>query len=158
MLFRPLKSIKFLPTPSARRATRQCIRSTRGRIDFYPRPPRGGRRAELSRDAKITPISTHALREEGDDGYTTIYRDKNKFLPTPSARRATPPGLGFVYPKIFLPTPSARRATLGILTHTSFLGFLPTPSARRATYLRGTCQYQSLPFLPTPSARRATKN
>ena len=33
--------------------------------DFYPRPPRGGRRLRGARFA-VTTISTHALREEGD--------------------------------------------------------------------------------------------
>ena len=36
--------IRFLSTPSARRATRTSVAPTRGVYDFYPRPPRGGRR------------------------------------------------------------------------------------------------------------------
>ena len=58
----------FLPTPSARRATRKVGHCGRDRA-----------------------ISTHALREEGDMVY--INRDVIYgiiFLPTPSARRATP--------------------------------------------------------------------
>mgnify|MGYP001625403248 CR=1 FL=1 len=35
-------------------------------------------------------ISTHALREEGDCQYVARYIVKKQFLPTPSARRATP--------------------------------------------------------------------
>ena len=35
-------------------------------FDFYPRPPRGGRRAALLRTWQATCISIHALREEGD--------------------------------------------------------------------------------------------
>ena len=62
------------------------IRSTIG--NFYPRPPRGGRR--------LTPSCLAVSRG---------------FLPTPSARRAT----GGQHPPLkkqkFLPTPSARRAT-----------------------------------------------
>ena len=34
--------------------------------DFYPRPPRGGRRAALAARRFSREISTHALREEGD--------------------------------------------------------------------------------------------
>ena len=34
--------------------------------DFYPRPPRGGRRGELRPVRQYTSISIHALREEGD--------------------------------------------------------------------------------------------
>ena len=35
-------------------------------MDFYPRPPRGGRQAAKYDDAKFYLISIHALREEGD--------------------------------------------------------------------------------------------
>ena len=34
--------------------------------DFYPRPPRGGRRVYYYCKAVSTAISIHALREEGD--------------------------------------------------------------------------------------------
>ena len=80
--------LKFLSTPSARRATREgrgqlilggiSIHALREEGDtprpaaaratsyFYPRPPRGGRRRR-SRPAVSAPrISIHALREEGD--------------------------------------------------------------------------------------------
>ena len=58
--------LKFLSTPSARRATSGggfCL-SAGG--DFYPRPPRGGRRINDAGPKDSTPISIHALREEGD--------------------------------------------------------------------------------------------
>ena len=35
---------EFLSTPSARRATRKCSGGVPLTLDFYPRPPRGGRR------------------------------------------------------------------------------------------------------------------
>ena len=79
---------RFLSTPSARRATldfagdrpghgnfyprpprggrRFCSRRDEaGQKDFYPRPPRGGRRADQP-DRHGHAISIHALREEGD--------------------------------------------------------------------------------------------
>ncbi len=34
--------------------------------NFYPRPPRGGRPAQLARASAAEAISIHALREEGD--------------------------------------------------------------------------------------------
>ena len=34
--------------------------------DFYPRPPRGGRRPFFGQKCNCSAISTHALREEGD--------------------------------------------------------------------------------------------
>ena len=36
--------------------------------NFYPRPPRGGRRPRFVRDLRDVEISIHALREEGDGG------------------------------------------------------------------------------------------
>ena len=35
-------------------------------VDFYPRPPRGGRRCEGGNVTRSDGISIHALREEGD--------------------------------------------------------------------------------------------
>ena len=60
--------VQFLSTPSARRATATSSTATTARSNFYPRPPRGGRRR------KITGWQAHSL-----------------FLSTPSARRATAP-------------------------------------------------------------------
>ena len=56
--------------------------------NFYPRPPRGGRRA----------------------GNISLF-DKTLFLSTPSARRATKESWPILPHGIFLSTPSARRAT-----------------------------------------------
>ena len=57
---------KFLSTPSARRATSALVRFAKAQLDFYPRPPRGGRRKSYSRMESSSMISIHALREEGD--------------------------------------------------------------------------------------------
>ena len=45
-------------------------------LNFYPRPPRGGRRAVNALLSPFKPISIHALREEGDHT-TTKQEDKN---------------------------------------------------------------------------------
>ena len=122
----------FLSTPSARRATvvvderdlREVISihalreegdgghpgAPRAGADFYPRPPRGGRRFSA-------PLFV---------GYP-------RFLSTPSARRATDELHGDNSPEQFLSTPSARRATSTTSTSGAFTIFLSTPSARRAT-------------------------
>ena len=82
------KLILFLSTPSARRATSVTAAGSVTSVNFYPRPPRGGRRRLLGQRhwRKLflsTPsarratrfkgaatdggkISIHALREEGD--------------------------------------------------------------------------------------------
>ena len=81
-------SIRFLSTPSARRATPVIPGSPPGLSisihalreegdaaiaarrplsnDFYPRPPRGGRRGGRRGNPLPESISIHALREEGD--------------------------------------------------------------------------------------------
>ena len=79
---------------------------------FYPRPPRGGRPRHLIVRLYRKPISIHALREEGDPSHGAHFASVILFLFTPSARRATPPGLGDrLVSSLFLSTPSARRAT-----------------------------------------------
>ena len=59
-------TVKFLSTPSARRATFAPLILRRLRDDFYPRPPRGGRHLKKKRGDNPYFISIHALREEGD--------------------------------------------------------------------------------------------
>ena len=80
---------RFLSTPSARRATsRRAIRSLMGAY-FYPRPPRGGRPTRAAATDSTEPISIHALREEGDVCAIYDISELISFLSTPSARRAT---------------------------------------------------------------------
>ena len=104
--------MKFLSTPSARRATYACPKPVKLSRYFYPRPPRGGRPRGVSpphprrrisihalreegdhqghRQAHHYGISIHALREEGDSQDDGIQVAVDQFLSTPSARRATP--------------------------------------------------------------------
>ena len=125
--------MKFLSTPSARRATqrprarralrkisihalreegdRQPGRSLSCAMYFYPRPPRGGRRGSRRCTCPSPRISIHALREEGDRLRGGGKRAPVQFLSTPSARRATRPNEYNLCMLIFLSTPSARRAT-----------------------------------------------
>ena len=56
---------------------------------FYPRPPRGGRRAPCACPHGRGGISIHALREEGDLIRSLLGIVTQTFLSTPSARRAT---------------------------------------------------------------------
>ena len=58
-------------------------------MNFYPRPPRGGRPASDLGPWPPDPISIHALREEGDTYFYSTSTRNVKFLSTPSARRAT---------------------------------------------------------------------
>ena len=79
---------------------------------FYPRPPRGGRHLRWPGADNRVQISIHALREEGDDFYFLPCVLLSQFLSTPSARRATVDEARFNALVQFLSTPSARRATL----------------------------------------------
>ena len=56
-------------------------------------------------------ISIHALCEEGDPALKAAMPAAQKFLSTPSARRATDGVQLLEVDKLFLSTPSARRAT-----------------------------------------------
>ena len=68
---------------------RLCLQGQTRAADFYPRPPRGGRRLRLGRLPNAERISIHALREEGDHDAVGASVVNNRFLSTPSARRAT---------------------------------------------------------------------
>ena len=57
--------------------------------NFYPRPPRGGRRWRKFPMVTGIDISIHALREEGDVVAVGAKLTDRQFLSTPSARRAT---------------------------------------------------------------------
>ena len=127
------KSVQFLSTPSARRATATAGIGSTGGYNFYPRPPRGGR-----------------------PGFVLLDMIACYFYPRP------PRGGRPVFPNaelyllLFLSTPSARRATRRTTRSRTPAGrFLSTPSARRATSARFGCSAGKR-FLSTPSARRAT--
>ena len=146
---------------------------------FYPRPLRGGRRLWRSGSSGQHRISIHALCEEGDPARSSGTTTGQRFLSTPSARRATKArhddldhdqisihalceegdftvsysGAGDI---VFLSTPSARRATdwprrQKLPDHY----FYPRPlRGGRLAALHSTRTSEK--FLSTPSARRAT--
>ena len=78
----------FYPRPPRGGRRLSCLRIVL-RMHFYPRPPRGGRQVQALWDVTISDISIHALREEGDLGETGAMSVTPIFLSTPSARRAT---------------------------------------------------------------------
>ena len=148
--------MRFLSTPSARRATPPDLLDADAlvisihalREEGDPPVPEAGRPG--------ADISIHALREEGDSLSRTGCSGSTGFLSTPSARRATMMPIRNRRRRGFLSTPSARRAT-GTVDDADFLKvFLSTPSARRATK-PAVVDVLSQRFLSTPSARRATR-
>ena len=83
------RTLAFLSTPSARRATVTIVMELTDEPHFYPRPPRGGRHYIQQPDENTYEISIHALREEGDLLCLLFLFVLFVFLSTPSARRAT---------------------------------------------------------------------
>ena len=102
-------------------------------VDFYPRPPRGGRPYNGSMFTKSFEISIHALREEGDRLTRSKTSSTTYFYPRPPrggrrTRRPMVPRPPNFYPR---PPRGGRPASVGFAVAV-FL-FLSTPSARRAT-------------------------
>ena len=154
---RVFSPLNFYPRPPRggrhRRSGKKTIQK-----HFYPRPPRGGRLAVVRRSKRRSNISIHALHEEGD-----------------SATRRPGPSTGYFYPR---PPRGGRQS--GRAGNNPDKRFLSTPSARRATHLtmllssenhisihalreegdkdtEGQKQQMNI-FLSTPSARRATSS
>ena len=149
-------------------------------INFYPRPPRGGRLLIITPQGCKGRISIHALREEGDVPWAKPTSTSSYFYPRPprgGRRGGVQPdrrprrisihalreegdcvGNHDTYTKdIFLATPSARRATRACNAAASgWSHFYPRPprGGRRTTSTTGPLGTGL--FLSTPSARRAT--
>ena len=107
--------------------------------DFYPRPPRGGRRLVRGRQHRGKLISIHALREEGDPSPRFARGGAQGFLSTPSARRATGVGkrhVGRINISIHALREEGDNGFRKVLYWSK--EFLSTPSARRATRVRRT--------------------
>ena len=173
-------TMKFLSTPSARRATLGLDGVAVDIEHFYPRPPRGGRRPSglfyrgkflflstpSARRATVSPtfapsfvrISIHALREEGDQSRPACDNISLYFYPRPP--RGGRPCAGPVVPlAVFISIHALREEGdsryPGVMR--KFHYFYPRPP-RGGRPLRLSEQGQSLKkFLSTPSARRATQ-
>ena len=96
-------------------------------------------------------ISTHALREEGDPALAHKITNRLQFLPTPSARRATPQycnpcgTCAYFYPR---PPRGGRHRRIDKIS--GIKEFLPTPSARRATPMLIPGPTRAGDFYPRP--------
>ena len=147
--------------------------------NFYPRPPRGGRRNRSTTrrparrflstpsarratfvrkiSAGVYSISIHALREEGDGGTSDGVERVTLFLSTPSARRATGAVLQAVQHRAnFYPRPPrGGRPTSGPEPGRS--GTISIHALREEGDGGVECPDDGVfLFLSTPSARRAT--
>ena len=126
----------FLSTPSARRATYQTELDKLRKQNFYPRPPRGGRRCGCGQQ-DICTKHFYPRPPRGGRLFPPSEGWKNElFLSTPSARRATVPAQRRqVPPEYFYPRPPRGGRRYAIRTDMQDILFLSTPSARRATLL-----------------------
>ena len=142
---------RFLSTPSGWRATRKDYDPIRGRDNFYPRPPGGGRHPARDDRRSKQIISIHALRVEGDAKGQDHHPHRSDFYPRPpgGGRHTRKTRINSIYfisihalrvegdfnvvtvnggDMIFLSTPSGWRATQGgkrpVLT---LLDFYPRP-------------------------------
>ena len=122
------------------------------RLDFYPRPPRGGRRAGISKPPMLQTISIHALREEGDADGCSAECAVLVFLSTPSARRATEALANYrqMNDEDFYPRPPRGGRQLTTASWQKARLFLSTPSARRATTLELSFYLTFQNFYPRP--------
>ena len=169
---------EFLSTPSARRATalyvdqsllseisihalreegdeRICVHSSESG-NFYPRPPRGGRRHDRQLPPHHQEISIHALREEGDTSNRDTLTWVAYFYPRPPrGGRRDPAAVEEVTPYFYPRPPRGGRQVLAWRGDPSE-ACLSTPSARRATTNLAAYHLEQIEFLSTPSARRAT--
>ena len=164
---------KFLSTPSARRATVIAIVTQTDSQDFYPRPPRGGRRCSPASESanlqflstpsarratkatrltsRATRISIHALREEGDAAGRANCSRRGNFYPRPPRggrpcrRAASSCLLDHFYPR---PPRGGRPRTSS--SPRRMVSFLSTPSARRATQRNKLHGQKTLYFYPRP--------
>ena len=123
-----INAVRFLSTPSARRATRS----------FW-------------QYRLICTISIHALCEEGDKHLPSIHRRQEQFLSTPSARRATIPAITSASSSgISIHALCEEGDRLFSRYAFTFSSFLSTPSARRATAADRFEELSGKDFYPRP--------
>ena len=126
-------------------------------MDFYPRPPRGGRPCALPLSWLHSPISIHALREEGDVRCSSMSWSQSDFYPRPPRGGRLVDDSHLEALEGFLSTPSARRATRKPCTMPMFRSISIHALREEGDRIRRIQSRRSFRFLSTPSARRATR-
>ena len=120
--------------------------------NFYPRPPRGGRRCCHPLSRGLLPISIHALREEGDR-FELVSTSLVEIISIHALREEGDffTLAFFLEEADFYPRPprGGRRTKLAESIQQAF-GFLSTPSARRATRFSTAARPKRKNFYPRP--------
>ena len=124
--------------------------------DFYPRPPRGGRRPAGFGLGWDSPISIHALLAEGDSLRRLFLRHSGHFYPRPP-RGGRPPNScrAFSRSHISIHALLAEGDTPYDRPAASACHFYPRPP-RGGRHVKPCGKTSRGPFLSTPSSRRAT--
>ena len=147
----------FLSTPSAGRATCKDLDLYVQRRDFYPRPPRGGRRTGQIKSCKVEHISIHALRGEGDVPKLTFAHLFTYFYPRPprGGRQFCSKFQGDPQKKISIHALRGEGDVLRPKARHDRTHFYPRPP-RGGRRIGFDAKDKTRVFLSTPSAGRAT--
>ena len=126
------------------------------RANFYPRPPRGGRRRNAAHSRKQLRISIHALREEGDGLGVWDYSNQPDFYPRPPRGGRRGYNFRIKVKRDFYPRPprGGRRACGRVCFRVCTISIhaLREEGDTSPADAKGAGKI----FLSTPSARRAT--
>ena len=145
----------FYPRPP-RGGRRACIRRAADSSNFYPRPPRGGRRRQCGPKGGGSLISIHALREEGDAILrSAVLAAKGISIHALREEGDLPAAAIRSVIDDFYPRPprgGRHNSTCPFLRPHNF--YPRPPRGGRQQWMRDP--YTLLVFLSTPSARRAT--
>ena len=125
--------------------------------NFYPRPPRGGRRRQDGGHHARQHISIHALREEGDAQGLLAATSISHFYPRPPRGGRLERVTLQLISAIFLSTPSARRATHKVYAQVPTEDISIHALREEGDLADAFPQIMEKQFLSTPSARRATR-
>ena len=124
-------------------------------LNFYPRPPRGGRQPGCRPRCRFSKISIHALREEGDESQHHTVAFPLDFYPRPPRGGRLEGAVHGIKTKDFYPRPPRGGRRVSGLVGASPTYFYPRPP-RGGRQLARRLQGVQQGFLSTPSARRAT--
>ena len=149
-------ALNFYPRPP-RGGRLGCCGEVHAVNDFYPRPPRGGRHAEVGVHALAKGISIHALREEGDQAGCPAGRPRRYFYPRPPRGGRLP---------VYASERGHDSISIHALREEGDVASRTMPAKPLAISIhalreegdgiRTSCWLTGAQFLSTPSARRAT--
>ena len=146
----------FLSTPPSRVATCYTGDFRSRRTRFYPRHPRGWRRAGNARHHRAGDVSIHATLAGGDTRAYIEYVGGKCFYPRHPRGWRPAPAYHQLTPCWFLSTPPSRVATTLLKSAmVDNFAFLSTPPSRVATAVGADAQRRVM-FLSTPPSRVAT--